>query len=244
MDEKKIIAEAQELLDNHGISLHQLIELTGRHNSSLLQMSDLGYRKYCLAYEKLQDVALDRQEKGQVLESLVSTLIKDGYCKILECRNNCRTSSNEIDLQVNWTESARLANIPKSFQCFGDSFLCECKNYSGKVDVTYVGKFYSLLKVTDTKLGILFSQDSITGRGPWSDAKGLIKKIALRDNTYIIDIGKEGLEKIYKKEINFFSLVYDKYLALKMDIDYSKYISKHESEQYLLNKDTNSVNNK
>ena len=83
---------------------------------------------------------------------------------------------------IRWTESARLSGFQAAFPCFGDSFLCECKNYDGAVNVTYVGKFSSLMSVTDSNFGIMISWDGVTGRGKWSDSQGLIKKIALREN--------------------------------------------------------------
>ena len=108
--------------------------------------------------------------------------------------------------------------------------MCECKNYNGKVDVTYVGKFCSLMLVTGTNLGIMVSWDGVTGRGSWSDSKGLIKKIALKENKYIVVIDKNDLCRIYNKEASIFSMIYDKYLALQTEVDYSKYILKHDAE--------------
>lgn len=49
-----------------------------------------------------------------------------------------QNSTNEIDLLIRWTESARFSGISGAFPCFNESFLCECKNYKGKVGVTYV----------------------------------------------------------------------------------------------------------
>uniref|UniRef100_UPI0006CF4CE0 restriction endonuclease n=1 Tax=Clostridium sp. NkU-1 TaxID=1095009 RepID=UPI0006CF4CE0 len=109
-------------------------------------------------------------------------------------------------------------------------FLCECKNYAGKVNVTYVGKFYSLLKTSNCKMGILVAWEGVTRRGTWSDSLGLIKKIALKDDTYIIVIDKNDFDRIIAKETHIFEIIYSKYIAMKNEIDYSNYISKHENE--------------
>ena len=76
----------------------------------------------------------------------------------------------------------------------------------------------------------MISWDGVTGRSKWSDSKGLIKKIALREKRYIVVLDKYDLKKICEKENNIFSLIYDKYTALKNEIDYDKYILKHEVE--------------
>lgn len=126
-----------------------------------------------------------------------------------------------------------MSGIDDAFPFFGDFFLCECKNYDGNVNVTYVGKFCYLMNVTGTKLGIMIAWDGITARGPWSDSRGLIKKFALKEDKYVIVIDKDDLSRIYKKEASIFSIINDKYLALKCEIDFSKYILKHEAESQL-----------
>ena len=43
-------------------------------------------------------------------------------------------------------------------------------------------------------------------------------------------------EKIYKKEESVFSVIYDKYIALKNEIDYRQYIDRHEAEDMIIEK--------
>ena len=76
----------------------------------------------------------------------------------------------------------------------------------------------------------MIAWNGIAGRSKWSDASGLIRKIALRDNTYIIHIEKKDFKAIYEQKANIFSIIHDKYLALQNDIDYSAYIQHHELE--------------
>lgn len=89
------------------------------------------------------------------------------------------------------------------------------------------------MMVTNTDFGIMVSWAGVTGRSKWSDSKGLIKKIALRDKRFIIVSDKNDLEQICNKKKSVFSIVYDKYTALKNEIDYSKYIVKHEATETL-----------
>ena len=61
----------------------------------------------------------------------------------------------------------------------------------------------------------------------------IIKKFALSAKKYIIVLEKNDIEKIYTRKKNLFSLIHDKYLALKDDIDYQKYIATHDAEHDL-----------
>ena len=79
----------------------------------------------------------------------------------------------------------------------------------------------------------MISWDGVTGRNKWTDAKGLIKKIALRENRYIIVLDRADLKEISEKKKSVFSLAYDKYTALKNEIDYNKYIEKHGAESFM-----------
>lgn len=232
LDEKKL-QEAETLLNQIGYTLPELLMSRKNRNSKLLMLDDGSYDKFQILYNQLKYNPLSTQDKGKKLEELSFLLFKHSANGLFDVFHNCRTSTNEIDLLVRWTENARLSGINTAFPCFGESFLCECKNYNAPVNVTYVGKFYSLMVTTNTDLGIMISWDGVTGRGPWNDSKGLIKKIALKDRKYIIVIKKEDLFQIYEKKASIFSIVYDKYIALKNEIDYVKYIQPHPAEQFL-----------
>ena len=56
----------------------------------------------------------------------------------------------------------------------------------------------------------------------------------LHESKYIIVIDKNDLKKICDREKNLFSLIYDKYVALKEEIDYETYIVKHEAEDCMI----------
>ena len=165
---------------------------------------------------------------------MTSILFEKSVENLFDVYRNCRTSTNEIDLLIRWTENARLSGINNAFPCFGESFLAECKNYDGSVSVTFVGKFCSLMSVANTNFGIMVSWDGVSGRTKWNDSKGLIKKIALHESKYIIVIDKNDLKQICDRKKNLFSLIYDKYVALKEEIDYETYIVKHEAEDCMI----------
>ena len=231
--EERVINDVESVLHQAGYTLADYFRATAKRNSTLLMMDDANIAECIALYDAINAGGLARGEKGKKLEDLSSILFEKGIDNLFDVYRNCRTSTNEIDLLVRWTEMARLSGISNSFPCFGELFLCECKNYDGPVNVTYVGKFSSLMSVTNTGLGVMISWDGVTGRSNWSDSKGLIKKIALHENRFIIVLDKADLRKICDKKENVLSLVYDKYVALKNEIDYDKYISKHDAEDTL-----------
>ena len=174
--------------------------------------------------------------KGAALEELVAYLlqISGGIFKVLK---NVRTSTNEIDQLVTLNENGRPFLGLQLISPRLGNFIGECKNYSGAVDVTYVGKFYSLLLTTGINTGILFTYHGVTGTG-WTNGNGLIKKAYLQreldeHRVAIIVFSVTDYERIQNGE-NFISLVEEKLFALKTDTDISQYISSHEAETVFL----------
>lgn len=82
--------------------------------------------------------------KGKSLEELATYLLKISG-DLFVVKQNLRTTTNEIDQIFIPTQKARvlIANgiIDKRYELF----LGECKNHKKSIDVTYVGKFCSLL---------------------------------------------------------------------------------------------------
>ena len=112
-------------------------------------------------------------------------------------------------------------------------FLVECKNYDRSISVTYVGKFCSLLLITSTKLGILFSYHGVSGQG-WNDASGLIKKFYLHkeneDDRYcVIDFSISDFEAISNGD-NLLNIIDAKISALLMDTSFRNFLSTHPAE--------------
>ena len=231
MENKDKLNEIEETMKQAGYTLADLVSHFGRQHSSLLNMPDEYIERCKSIFGDIDKGQLPRKEKGKKLEELTKILFERSTGSLLDVYKNCRTSTNEIDLLIRWTENARLAGINGAYDFMGDTFLCECKNYDKAVDVTYVGKFSSLMSVTNADFGIMVSWEGVTGRGKWSDSKGLIKKIALREKRHIVVLEKEDLRGICQKESNVFSVLYDKYTALKNETDYTKYITKHSAEE-------------
>ena len=217
--EEKRFRDAENLLNQSGYTLAEFLRDSSRYKSTLLMLPDDELRAYQKLYADIATGGLSKGEKGKKLEELSTILFQKSAGSLLDVYRNCR-----------------LSGVQAAFPCFGDSFLCECKNYDGPVNVTYVGKFSSLMSAANTNFGIMISWEGITGRNKWSDSQGLIKKIALREKRYIIVLDKDDLEKIYKKEESVFSVIYDKYIALKNEIDYRQYIDRHEAEDMIIEK--------
>lgn len=223
-----------QLLNQAGYTLADLIRESSRTNSKLLMMTDENRDKCIEIYDIIKNGSLSSGTKGKKLEELTYILFNKSVENVFDVYRNCKTSTNEIDLMIRWTENARLAGINSAFPCFGESFLCECKNYKGPVDVTYVGKFGHLMTISNVDFGIMVSWKGISGKTKWDAAKGLTKKFALHENKYIVVIDKDDIFEICEKKKSIFSLIYDKYMALKFEIDYSTYLKKHGAEDILL----------
>lgn len=232
-ENNNIQKKTEEFLNTIGMNLSEFFRYIGKNKLNLLNLDAVSQEKFSEIYDKIEKNSCNKYDKGKLLEDLTGLLFQEGSGKLFNARRNCRTSTNEIDLLLEWTDEARALGLHMAYPCFGDSFICECKNYDGKVDVTYTGKFCSLLDVTGTQLGIMIAWNGVTGRGKWSDSQGLLKKVALKQKNYVIVLDKNDLKCIRDKKTNVFSLIHEKYLALKDDIDYAKYIQTHEAESAL-----------
>lgn len=173
----------------------------------------------------------DNYIKGMELEKLVRMLFSmtgDYYT----CCPNIRTSTNEIDLVSFANEKGNLISI-----IYGREYktvLCECKNYSKPVGVTYVGKFSNLTYNSNINIGIMFSWKGMAGRG-WNSSKGIVKKTFylkenMKDKVYILDFNKDDFQKIIKGE-SFFEILKMKCGEIAMDIDFTRYFIKHPEEE-------------
>ena len=125
-----------------------------------------------------------------------------------------------------------------------DMFLGECKNYEQNLNVTYVGKFYSLMSVTSVPFGILFTQKGLTGDpAGYKDAYGLTKVLRMIEQAkvpprdfYIITFTLDDYEKM-ATGVTFFDLVKAKKLELRIASDYTKFIdaNRHSAESEIKN---------
>ena len=227
--EKHDYKELENIIIERGYTVRDFIRHECSKNPEILQMNEAHHKEFCNLYDDVFSPSQTTKSKGQKLEDLVAVMFDKAFPNIFEVKRNCRTSSNEIDLLINWKSAAVRIGVADYFNDLGNTFLCECKNYRGKVDVTYVGKFFSLMCYTNTKFGVLVAWEGVTGNG-WSDGAGLIKKLTLVDKRYIIVITQYDLYDIYQKNITIFELLKNKYQSLKNDISYELHISKHEAQ--------------
>ncbi len=232
--------ELDKYMKKNNFTIEGYLKFSKGKNIRIMDMPEMVYLEYTRyfdmlkkdidSYDNTKKHILTAQKRGKLLEKMAGLLFFQGNT-LFKKAINCRTLTNEIDILVNWSKEALQLNIDRVYEFMGRSFLCECKNYMGSVDVTYVGKFVSLLNVSKTKFGIIFSKDGISGKNIWKDGKGLVRKIALSQGTYIIDITWDDFQKIYNKQANILGIINDKYEAMKHDIDYTSYILKHEQEE-------------
>lgn len=230
----------EEYMRKNNLSIQGYCKAVGMKNAAFLNMSDEAYVKYAQCFDKLEkdidtyhntgQYMLNVQERGKLLEQMAGLLFFYGNA-LFDKTVNCKTATNEIDILVNWSKEALQIGMNQGYNFIGEGFLCECKNYTGTVNVTYIGKFYSLMKVSGVKFGIIFSRNGISGKNIWEDGKGLVRKIALKEDIYIIDISWDDFKSIYDRKKNIMNIMNNKYTAMKYDISYKEYISKHEQEK-------------
>lgn len=225
--------EIEKFINERGCNVRDFLKYECDKNPEILQMSAADQELFCTLYDEVFNPSSTTKSKGNKLEDLTSVLFEKSFSNIFEVKRNCRTSSNEIDLLIRWKQDPKSIGLDCVFGDRDSIFLCECKNYKGKVNVTYIGKFFSLMNYTHTEIGVLVAWEGVTGTG-WNAGLGLIKKIALADKKYIIVISKDDLYEIYQKKTSLFKLLKDKYHSLKFDIGYEQYISKHEAEEKIL----------
>lgn len=192
------------------------------------------YRKLLDRFKEVHEAESDASnaEKGRILEDLASYLIEHTG-NLFKITRNLKTTTNEIDIRIELTPAGKILCAQKIICENYNDFICECKNYSNKVGVTYVGKFCSLLLSTSCKLGIFFSYHGVSGED-WKDASGLIKKLYLsrersEDRVCIIDFNINDFDKICDGS-NLLQIIEDKMKALQYDVDYMQYVQSHELE--------------
>lgn len=177
-----------------------------------------------------EDNFRNNKNRGNALEKLIGLLFKhENFFKV---HSSVKTSSNEIDLVIEFLENALVLNVNKMFGLSGDKIIIECKNYNKKVGVTWVGKFAHLLTTHNLEVGILFSKMPLTGLSKnnkltWKNASGLIKKFYLRDSKIIINLTIDDFEKIIENNISFPELLKNKISDIQLDTKFQ--LEKHEN---------------
>ena len=229
-------------MENEVLSLEGYLELFDKHKAEfdkeLGKLSQTSIQEYRTLLDELKcsNSSKDKTtDKGRALENIVSFLVnKTG---LFDVYRNVKTSSNEIDQVVLLNKKGLFLQKQGLLHMPIDGFLGECKNYGTKVAATWVGKFCSLMMVTNHTFGILFSYHGMSGRG-WNDAIGLTKKIYMlkehkEDKIIMIDFSLREFEQIIEGK-TFFDIINFKIQSLQHDTDILKYIvSEHPGEKLL-----------
>ena len=223
-----------------GVSAIEALEIfreANLSNSEICKMEDTIKDEYKRLFEKLKvsktaGTILSTKEKGEILEELVEKLVA-GSGKIFEVERNIRTGTNEIDQWIELSQVGKCLCKNGLIDSKLKNIIGESKNYKVKVGVTYIGKLFSLMKVTYTNVAILFSYEGVTGQ-KWNAGHGLIKKIymakeKLEEKYYIIDFNQEHFERIYNDD-NILDIIKEQMDELRLDTDFSQYIVKHPAE--------------
>lgn len=238
----------EQMKNPQGLTMEELFEIINDASADMECFKRIGYlsmkddekyQKYKSAYDNFiavngKDSSSETDDnliKGKALEDLVSVLFETTG-EYYEVYRNLRNGSNEVDLFVQFSNKGRYfkAIIGEQYQYL----LCECKNYKDTVSVTYIGKFYSLMKSTSQRFGIVFSHDGFSGES-WGGASGLSKKLFLLDhgvsNECILDFNKNDFKKILEGE-SFFDIIDNKCKEMELGIDdILKYKKKHPNEE-------------
>lgn len=169
------------------------------------------------------------KEKGDALENLIEKIFKTH--SVYKVKRNLKTTTNEIDLFLELDFFGNQVNKSIEKECLPDEVLVECKNYSTKLEVSWIGKFASLLRVSSLKDGFFVTKKGITGRHSWDASEGLIRKLALKDGNRILHFLLEDFIHLQGKTI--FDVIKLKKQSLDLDVDVEKWIESHELESKL-----------
>ncbi|MCL2323058.1 MAG: hypothetical protein FWC47_13270 [Oscillospiraceae bacterium] len=209
----------------------------------LKRWDDEVYFEYNSLFKKFK--VSSTTEKGESLEALVKFILSK--TKFFNVYGNIRTSTNEIDQLVIFKQEYK-SYFEKDLKSHGFKiyqedlgldpdqgyFICECKNYNKAIDVTWVGKFYSLMKALNCKIGIIFSYYGLSGKKALKDACGLTRILNIKEGMYIIDFNIDDFTEINNKNNNFIDLVIAKKNALKFDTNYKSFFQSHPNEEIAL----------
>lgn len=179
--------------------------------------------KLSILIKKIENNKFDTEkEKGDALESLTRETLK--ALKFFNALSNIHTSTNEIDFICQLSQQGHVAKA-NGFVQFENDFLIECKNYSQPINVTYVGKFASLLMSQNKKFGILVSKKGMTGSG-WTAAYGWTKKLYLKNDLLIVSFTLNDFKKLIDN-MSFFEIIEQKKMDIVNDTNISSYLKKH-----------------
>lgn len=209
---------------------------------SMLKQYEESYRK---RKKESTNEPGEKDEKTKDIGNQLEDLVKYLFVNLpaFKIASNIRNNSNEIDDIIALDSIGLKLRSDGVLKIKQDYFIAECKNYRKKVDVTWVGKFYSLLHTNGIKMGIIFSNEGFSGQSEWYDAKGLVRKLYLldahndniEDSIYILDFNLKHFGRIANGESLWKIVIEQKEKILfgcKSDIEY---IQQHPNQKEVKN---------
>lgn len=161
--------------------------------------------------------------KGAALENLTKEMF-NAY-QVFEFSSNIHTSTNEIDFFTRLNHNGQVLKS-SGYINMDEKFLIECKNYNKKVDVTFIGKFATLLNTHSQNFGIMVSNKGLTGKG-WNDALGLTKKNYLKNGILIISLTINDFRTML--DYPLFEVIEAKKLEIISDTKFEHFLTPHPS---------------
>ncbi|MGL5711927.1 MAG: hypothetical protein ACRCX2_02835 [Paraclostridium sp.] len=223
-------------MNDKGFSIEEYLKLKAGLTKNIKYASNFSkenLENYKVLLNKFKDsVELKKNSKGKLLEELVSFIFTN--IDLFEIHENIHTSTNEIDQLIILSDLGKLFKSDGQIDIKSEYMLCECKNYSKKVGVTWVGKFCNLLEEQPARIGVIFSYHGFAGVGKWDSAKGLCKKFYYRkenynEKMYVIDFNISDFDKL-AEGVSFLDILSSKVEALETDTKYEHFISKHPAQ--------------
>ena len=191
------------------------------------------YKKQLDLFHENELEKITTKEQGDLLEDFFECLFRN--INVLEYKRNIRTGSNEVDIIIKLTMEGRILRkeeiIPKWFP---DTMHIECKNYRATVGVTYINKFYSIVRCSASSIGSFISYKGLAGKNKsgWQDAHGLIYKYGLmhlannEKEPLILNITGDNITRLVERDYSFFEWIEEiriKILSdMKVDFELSK----------------------
>jgi hypothetical protein len=154
------------------------------------------------------------EKSGRALETLAHYL--------LTCMPGVRTHRRLISGTSEYDIVCSLDGPEQDFRSeLGRYFICECKDWSRASDVGALAKFAMLLKGTNARLGILFSQKGLSGKNKEQYAARERLRLYTHDQVVIVVITRDDLQQIIAGA-SFIELLRQKYEAVRLDLPSSR----------------------
>lgn len=224
-------------MNNKGISLESytnIINSLPLLREQSISLSNENKSKFAEMYSNLNQYDSSK-DKGNKLEDLIFFIVDN--TPIFKGYQNIRSSTNEVDIFIRLSDLGSMMLANNIIDLKSSQIIIECKNYDKKkIDVTWVGKFCSLLLQSPARVGIFISHKGFKGN-KWDSAKGLAKKFyyykeRIDEKKYVLDITLNEIVKSVNDD-NFVELILNKIISLENDTKYENFITKHPAEESL-----------